>query len=1390
MQPIANAGINQSICTTQTNLDGNEPDAINGESGLWTVEAGTGVFLDATDAKTQVSGLTAGVNHVFRWTVTRSGCPDASATVAVEVGLPASVADAGTDQSICDDRVTLNANIPIVGTGQWALVAGSGTITNPAQASTTVTALGPGINTFRWTITGTCDFSIDQVNIERIEAPTVSQAGTDQTVCAETTTLAANTPLIGTGQWTVLAGSAIVENPTDPNSGVNTLSVGDNILRWTISNGTCPTSTSTVRIRRDVAPTATVASTLLRTCETSIQLDADTPSAGSGVWTVLSGGGSLVNPNDPDALVTNLGIGSNLIQWTVSNGSCPSAQATVLVLRVEEPSLALAGTDRDVCDSVVFLAATPPTIGTGQWTLVNGSGIIEDSLDPNTRVRELGLGVNRFRWTVSNESCTPQIDEVNITRREFVSTALAGTDFNTCDDEVSLNGNTPTEGSGTWTLVAGQGNILDPSNPQTRVSNLGNGTNVFRWTISNGVCPSSSATVSVTRQESPTASAAGTDQVICASSTTLSANTPSVGSGTWTVIQGSGLFQDASNANTLVSNLAQGVNTFQWTINNGVCPPSTSLVRITREAEPSVADAGEDQTICAEQLNLEGNFPSTGVGTWTIISGTGIIDDPNNPQVLARNLSPGVNTFQWEINNGVCPASTDIVNITREALPSVSIAGADQTICGTGATFDATPPVVGTGIWTVIQGNGVVTNPNSPTSTVTGLSLGLNTFQWTVSNGTCPSSSAFVNITREQTASISFAGVDQNVCNSSATLNANIPQVGQGEWTVIAGSAVVTDPGNPQSGVSNLSFGANTFRWTVSNACGATSSNVSIIRDTPPTISNAGDDFSVCAANTDLRANTPSSGVGEWTIVSGTGILDDAANPNSGVSGLSIGENVFRWTIRNGTCTESSSTVILTRDDDPSTANAGDNISICGDSQVLLNAIVPNVGTGSWTQISGPNSAFISNPDVPQTEVGNLVSGTYTFRWTVSNGACPSNSDEVEVNVTGNPLNSPNIAVSDPEICSEDLPTTMSITVSNTESGVTYELRNAIGQSLATVLSNGGGISFDNLVVPETSEVYEVFAKKRDINAQFCPEIKLSDAANVQVESCNPIPTRNILLRTDFCTDLIVNLRDSIPNGENYDFVPIGNRVTNNGGIINLNPNGMLVYEPREGFLGSEEFIYQLCDQLIPATCDTSRIRITIEACSNDAPEAFSDDYTGRNCQEITGNLLDNDRDPENRTLVVADTSTRTTANRGVFSVLANGDFRYTPPEGFVGTDSIAYTIRDDGAGSIDKTSQATAFFSLIDCEDIFIPEGFSPNGDGINDVFIIQGIDLYKTRLRVYNRWGNIVYESEDYQNDWDGTANRGNRQGVALPDGTYYYVASFEGGPGNQARYITILR
>ncbi|HRH71318.1 MAG TPA: gliding motility-associated C-terminal domain-containing protein, partial [Flavobacteriales bacterium] len=80
----------------------------------------------------------------------------------------------------------------------------------------------------------------------------------------------------------------------------------------------------------------------------------------------------------------------------------------------------------------------------------------------------------------------------------------------------------------------------------------------------------------------------------------------------------------------------------------------------------------------------------------------------------------------------------------------------------------------------------------------------------------------------------------------------------------------------------------------------------------------------------------------------------------------------------------------------------------------------------------------------------------------------------------------------------------------------------------------------------------------------------------------------------------------------------------------------------------------------------------------------------------------------------------------------------------------------------------------VVNVGELFIPQGYSPNGDGHNDRFEITGMAAYPgSKLAVFNRWGQMVYENDSYANDWDGHSKNGHE----LPNDTYFYVLNLSG-------------
>ena len=96
-------------------------------------------------------------------------------------------------------------------------------------------------------------------------------------------------------------------------------------------------------------------------------------------------------------------------------------------------------------------------------------------------------------------------------------------------------------------------------------------------------------------------------------------------------------------------------------------------------------------------------------------------------------------------------------------------------------------------------------------------------------------------------------------------------------------------------------------------------------------------------------------------------------------------------------------------------------------------------------------------------------------------------------------------------------------------------------------------------------------------------------------------------------------------------------------------------------------------------------------------------------------------------------------------------------------------------------------FIEVEEGSTLIIPSAISPNGDGLNDQWILPDIDYFTdSDLKVFSRWGNLVYEVQGYQNDWDGV----NMSGSPLPDGTYFFVLTLGNDTEAKTGFIMIQR
>ncbi|MTH15331.1 gliding motility-associated C-terminal domain-containing protein, partial [Flavobacterium sp. LC2016-01] len=268
---------------------------------------------------------------------------------------------------------------------------------------------------------------------------------------------------------------------------------------------------------------------------------------------------------------------------------------------------------------------------------------------------------------------------------------------------------------------------------------------------------------------------------------------------------------------------------------------------------------------------------------------------------------------------------------------------------------------------------------------------------------------------------------------------------------------------------------------------------------------------------------------------------------------------------------------------------------------------------------------------------------------------------------------------------------------------------------------------------------------------------------------CNRFGVVGNLLSNDLLNGLPVTLQLV-----NFSLVPQGTDVKSDPNIT-VDTSGNLTVGSATA-AGTYTYTYQICEKLNPNNCDTGTITITVipNGVTNLSSSACNDDSTLVDLLSLLPAET-----PRNGTWV--DTNNTRALQGSVLNAFGLA----------LGTYVFEYKIADQLCPrSIVLSMEINDDCKVLPCENILVHNAFSPNGDGINDVFVIDGIgDLTcypGNTVEIYNRWGILVFETTDYNNTtnaFDGTS-RGRttvKQSDGLPTGTYFYIVTYKSLDGN---------
>ena len=428
------------------------------------------------------------------------------------------------------------------------------------------------------------------------------------------------------------------------------------------------------------------------------------------------------------------------------------------------------------------------------------------------------------------------------------------------------------------------------------------------------------------------------------------------------------------------------------------------------------------------------------------------------------------------------------------------------------------------------------------------------------------------------------------------------------------------------------------------------------------------------------------------------------------------------------------------------------------------------------------NTSLIADPTVIYTnadDVGSLVYtpltdqfGTATITVSVDDGGTENNMVQQSFTIVVNGINDPPAITSTTLTVDEKVTSSVCIDVVDVEND-THQF--TMGTSLVAnaIITNeqAGDLCFE--YTPPTD-----FTGSDQVEITICDvgdgTICTTETINVEVTDINDSPiilvngleVSNISLSGTEDTPLDFCLEFNDPENHNVFTSSLSN-LEGGGGLAEGGSALCYTYTPEENVNGLVVWEVEICDDGSPSMCSTVFVEIDL-ASVNDVPIAQVD--TLHVLRRVPGsiNVLLNDSDIDGDDLFLENLVESPTG--GTVEISGDGTITYTSEATFRGIDQLTYSIVDSGSPVQATTGQLVI---VVGDNPFTIYQTISPNGDGINDYWHIEGIDFYPTNeVKLFDRFNNLVFQMDGYDNRdkrWNGRGNQSS-SGI-LEDGTYYY-------------------
>ncbi|MDV6166885.1 PKD-like domain-containing protein [Flavobacterium sp. DG1-102-2] len=704
-------------------------------------------------------------------------------------------------------------------------------------------------------------------------------------------------------------------------------------------------------------------------------------------FTAITNNATYSNATTASLSIGSITAGMNGYRYyVVASNTCASATSSDATLTVTTIPVATATpSSENICrgNSTNIVLTSAPTGATFAWTVsttgtvtgaVAGSGSsIAQALD--------GLGTATYTVTPTLNGCPGSPITVVITVKPLpiaIATPSSKTICSGTSPNIALT-SSPAGASFAWTVATASGTVSGSSaGSGSSINQTLTGNGIVNYTVTptlNG-CPGTPITIAITVNPLPTATATPASQSICTGTDTNIAltSTPTGATFAWTVATTGTVTGASAGSGSSIAQTLNGIGTATYTITptlNG-CPGATTSVVITVKPLPSATATPASATICsgsATNIALTSS-PAGSSFAWTVAttgtvtgalagSGSSIAQTLNGTGTATYTITPTLNS---------CPGTPVTVVVTVNALPAITSAPSDASICvGESTVFTALASAATSyqwqvstgGTYTNITNNATYSGAQTTTLTITGATVGMNNYRYQlVASGSCSGTAISAYATLNVNTITATQGAIVNVsCRGEATGSATV--------NVTGGSSNYTYSWAPSGGTAATASGLTAGTYTVTVFDGNCSTTQIFPITQPAAI------LAASTASTGVSCFGGSNGSASVTATGGTPGYTYAWSPlggtGSSISGRPAGNYQCIITDSNG-CTITKNVTIATPSQ-LSVTMSKTNVSCNNGSNGTATATVTG-GTGSYTYTwtpTGGNSATATG----------LTAGTY-----------------------------------------------------------------------------------------------------------------------------------------------------------------------------------------------------------------------------------------------------------------------------------------------------------------------------------------------------------------------------------------------------------------------------